>query len=102
MTTTTVVTVTCQAPPSSPLSSISMTSKDFHYKLTSSISGNLEDDYTLVPLGIDETQMHLTVKKSYKSRFHQVQAEWDLLMTSQVYNEILSGNYLATYTPSIY
>ena len=90
MSTTTVVTVTRQAPPSSPQLSISVTSNayDFH-SFASSISGDL-DDYTLVPSGTDK--MRLVAKKGYKTQFHQVQAERDLLIRSQIYKEMLSGN----------
>jgi len=80
-----------QAPPSSPLLSISVKSSnagDFRFTLACSISGDLDDDYTLAPSGTDE--INLIAKKSHKSRFHQVQAERDLLIRSQIYNEILS------------
>jgi hypothetical protein len=91
MSTTTVVTVSRQALPSSPLFesiSVTSTSNDFGSTLASSISGDLDDD---VPSGMDK--IHLIVKNSYKSRFHEVHAEQDLLLKrSQIYNEILSGN----------
>lgn len=91
MSTSTVVSVTCQYQGPPPLLSISVTSSDSPSTPGSSISGDL-DDYP-PPSGMNK--MHLIGEK--KSRFHQVQAERDLLIRSQIYNEILSGNPLTVY-----
>jgi len=96
---TTVVTVTRQAPPSSPLLAISVTSSsNLRSTLASSISGDLEQDYTLMPSGTGK--MHPI---AYKTRFHNTQQEMEerrLLLRVQIYKRVLSGNSFAATHPS--